>query len=60
MARRPQGHFLGIPYNWSRPTRDEVGRGWWDRADDRIVTPKNYGWGYGINFAALVRRLTRH
>jgi hypothetical protein len=59
VARKPQGRFLGIPYNWSRPSRGEMGRGVWDRSDRRIFPPKNYGWGYGINFAALVRRLTR-
>ncbi len=59
MVREPQGHFLGLPYNWRRPTRDEAGKGVWDPDDRRILTPKNYGWGYGINFAALKRRFTR-
>jgi hypothetical protein len=59
VARKPQGRFLGIPYNWSRPSRRGVGSGLWDPADPRVFPPKNYGWGYGINFAALVRRLTR-
>ncbi len=59
MAREPQGRFLGLPFNWKRPTRDEAGKGVWDPADRRIFTPKNYGWGYGINFAALKRRFTR-
>jgi hypothetical protein len=59
MARKPQGRFLGIPYNWSPLTRKDVGKGAWDPDDRRILTPKNYGWGYGINVAALVRRLTR-
>lgn len=35
------------------------GKGVWDLGDRRIFTPKNYGWGYGINFAALKRRFTR-
>jgi Family of unknown function (DUF5808) len=59
MARDPQGRFLGLPHNWSRPARADVGKGVWDPEDRRIFTPKNYGWGYGINFAALMRRLTR-
>jgi Family of unknown function (DUF5808) len=42
-----------------RPKGDDRRRGVWDRDDRRILTPKNYGWGYGINFAALLRRLTR-
>jgi hypothetical protein len=59
VARKPQGRFLGIPYNWSRPTREELGRGLWDPDEQRVFTPRNFGWGYGINFAALWRRLTR-
>jgi hypothetical protein len=58
MARKPHGRFLGMPYNWKRPKRADAGKGVWDRDDRRILRPKNYGWGYGINFAALVRRLT--
>jgi hypothetical protein len=57
MARKPQGRLLGLPYNWNRPKREDVGKGVWDPDDRRILTPKNVGWGYGINFAALLRRL---
>ncbi|MBE7189058.1 DUF5808 domain-containing protein [Jatrophihabitans endophyticus] len=59
MAREPQGRFLGVPFNWRRPRRGDVGRGVWDRDDDRIITPKNYGWGYTVNFSALTRRFRR-
>jgi hypothetical protein len=59
MARKPQGSRLGLPYNWSRPTRGELGKGLWDPDDPRIFPPKNYGWGYGLNFAALLGRLKR-
>jgi len=58
MARKPQGRFLGMPYNWNRPKGADAGKGVWDPDDRRILRPKNYGWGYGINFAALLRRLT--
>ncbi|HZY77854.1 MAG TPA: DUF5808 domain-containing protein [Jatrophihabitantaceae bacterium] len=57
MARKPQGRFLGMPFNWTRPSRSEAGKGIWDTSDRRIITPKNVGWGYTINFAALVRRV---
>jgi Family of unknown function (DUF5808) len=50
---------LGLPFNWSRPERRDVGRGVWDPEDPRVLTPKNFGWGYGINFAALLRRARR-
>jgi len=59
MARNPQGWFRGLPYNWSRPAREDVGKGVWDPDDPRVFTPKNYGWGYGVNFAALFRRLRK-
>lgn len=58
MAREPQGRFLGLPFDWKRPTRQEVGKGVWDPEDRRVFPPKNYGWGYGINFAEIKRRLT--
>jgi hypothetical protein len=59
MARKPQGTFLGIPYNWSKPSRTDLGKSVWDPDDPKIVTPKNYGWGYDINFAALFGRRRR-
>ena len=59
MAREPQARFLGLPYNWRRPRSDEFGKGVWDTNDDQILTPKNYGWGYGVNFSALLRRVRR-
>jgi hypothetical protein len=59
MARKPQGRFWGMPYNWSRPARGDVRKGLWDPDEPRVWTPKNYGWGYTINFAALWRRLKR-
>jgi hypothetical protein len=59
MARKPQGRFLGIPYNWNRQEPGDTGTGLWDPDDRRIFTPKNFGWGYGINFAAVWRRLRR-
>jgi hypothetical protein len=59
MARKPQGRSLGLPYNWQRPTSEDVGKGLWDHDDDRILTPKTYDWGYSIKFSALVRRFTR-
>jgi len=56
MARKPRGKLLGIPYNSSPPKRGQVGRGLWDPDEPRLFPPKKFGWGYGINFAALFRR----
>ena len=59
MARKPQGRFLGLPYNWKPLQRDEVGKGLADPDDPRIFPPKNYGWGYGLNLAAIARLFKR-
>lgn len=59
MAREPQGRRWGLPYNWRPLNREDVGKGIWDPDDPRVITPKNYGWGYGLNLAALLRRRPR-
>lgn len=59
MARTPQGRFLGLPYNWKRPTWAELRHTYWDRNERRVLLPKTYGWGLDINFAALFRRRPR-
>ena len=45
----PQGHYAGVPYDWSRPTVARVRSRWWNRNDPRLFTPKSYGWGYDCN-----------
>jgi hypothetical protein len=42
-----------------RRDRTGAGKGVWDSGDGRVFTPKNYGWGYSVTFAALLRRLKR-
>jgi uncharacterized protein DUF5808 len=59
MARRRKGYFLGIPYDWRPLTRERLRRSVWDPEEPRVLVPKAYGWGYGLNFAALRRRLAR-
>lgn len=51
------GRFLGIPYDWRRPTWARFKSRVWNPNDDRIVTPRYYGWGYDLNLNALLRRL---
>ena len=29
---------------------------WWNAADQRLITPRAFGWGYALNFARLFRR----
>ena len=57
MTARRTGKFLGIPYDWRRPTAARVKLRWWNRRDRRIFTPKSYGWGFDVNFYEVARRL---
>jgi hypothetical protein len=57
MSEEPQGHFLGIPYDWRRPTKARIKSRWWNDDDPRIFTPRAFGWGYDLNLAQVGRRL---
>jgi hypothetical protein len=57
MAKKRTGTFLGIPYDWRRPTIARAKSRWWNRRDRRVFTPKTFGWGYDVNVAELTRRL---
>lgn len=59
MTRERTGRFLGLPYDWRRPTLARLRSRAWNPDDPRIVVPRSFGWGYGINLAALRRRLKR-
>jgi Family of unknown function (DUF5808) len=50
------GRFLGLPYDWRRPTAARIKRRAWDPSNPRLFVPKAYGWGYSINFARLFGR----
>jgi hypothetical protein len=51
------GRFLGLPYDWRRPTLKRMRLELWNPRSRRIFVPKAFGWGYGVNFAAVLRRL---
>jgi hypothetical protein len=59
MTPKRTGTFLGVPYDWRRPTlrrlRDEL----FNRDEPKFFVRKAYGWGYGINFAAPIARRRR-
>jgi hypothetical protein len=57
MSRSRTGKFLGVPYDWSRPTWARYKSRWWNTKDRRIVMPRAFGWGYDFNFAEIARRL---
>jgi hypothetical protein len=50
------GRFLGVPYDWRRPTVARTKQRWWNPDEPRLFTPKVYGWGYDVNLARLLRR----
>lgn len=52
-----QGQFLGLPYDWRQPTVERFKRRWWNPDDDRVWTPKSFGWGYAFNLYEVGRRL---
>ena len=54
---RRTGTFLGLPYDWRRPTWSRVRERAWNRYDPRVLTPKTFGWGYDINFYELLARV---
>ena len=53
----PTGSFLGLPYDWRRPTLARIKQRCWNPADPRLLTPKAFGWGLDLNFYELFRRL---
>lgn len=51
------GKFLGIPYDFRKPTRDRQKKSIWNPEQRRVFIPKAYGWGYSINLWEVARRL---
>jgi len=58
MARpRPKnGSFLGIPYDWRRPTRERIRFRLWNPDEPKLFVPRVFGWGWTINFPRLFGR----
>ena len=54
---RSTGRFLGLPYDWRRPDRQRVKSRSWNSEDRRLFPPKSFGWGFGLNFYELFRRI---
>jgi hypothetical protein len=57
MSRPGEKTFLGIPYDWSRPTLKRLRERYWNPGDRRIFTPRAFGWGWAINGYEVARRL---
>lgn len=53
------GTFLGMPYDWRKPTAGRVKQRFWNPDEPRILTPRAYGWGYSLNFYRLFHGRTK-
>lgn len=61
LSRRPEertwkGKVAGIPYNFHVPEWGGISNEYWNPASDKVLTPHTIGLGWGINFAAVVKR----
>jgi hypothetical protein len=56
-ARTWQGTVAGVPYNFNLANWVNTAGEYWNPASDQILTPHAIGLGWGINVAALVRRV---
>lgn len=51
------GAFLGVPYDFRRPTWAKVKSRVWNPVDQRLLVPYAFGWGYTLNVHEVLRRL---
>lgn len=51
------GTFLGAPYDWRRPTFHRFKERTWNPDDKRLLTPKDFGWGWTVNLYDVWRRI---
>jgi hypothetical protein len=56
VGRPRQGRFFGVPYDWRRPSAARTKQRAWKPDEPRLLVPKSFGWGWGINFARLFGR----
>lgn len=56
-TQSPQGWFLGLPYDFRKPTLPRVKQRFWNADDNRIFTPMFFGWGYAVNLYQVARLL---
>lgn len=51
------GRFLGVPYDYRRPTVQRLKQSWWNPNDERILTPRSIGMGWDINLFQVQRQV---
>ncbi len=62
LARAPEertwkGTIAGVPYNFRLEEWPEITNEYWNPDSDSILVPHTIGLGWGVNFAALKRRV---
>ena len=57
MSLKGTGRFLGMPYDWRRPTLKRLKSRLWN-PEAKLFTPKVYGLGWDINFYRLLHPAT--
>jgi hypothetical protein len=56
VPKKPKtGTFLGVPYDWRRPTVARYKERMWNPEEPRLIVPRAFGWGYDVNLARLLR-----
>lgn len=51
------GQILGfVPYDFRPPTATRVRKSFWNPRDKRMLTPRAFGVGWGVNVARIVKR----
>ncbi len=53
--RRWHGRVLGVPYDFRVPRLSRLRRTWWNTSSDRVLVPRAFGVGWGINLARVAR-----
>jgi hypothetical protein len=57
--RSRTGKFLGVPYDWNRPTKARFKQRMWNADEPRVLTPRSFGWGYDVNFYRLLHKRSK-
>src|SRR5499433_3698252 len=52
-----KGKVAGVPYNFRVAEWRDIATEYWNPESDKILTPHAIGLGWGVNFAALARRV---
>jgi hypothetical protein len=59
--RRPQsertwhGDVFGVPYDFRPPSLRRFRDAWWNPDDPRLFTPRDFGVGWALNLACLLK-----